>query len=70
MTLVEGEVYAILYDVDEYWYRALVESVINEEKVSDFCWIKYESEKQKFLIFLLCFTGIRSVPGLWWKCYR
>ena len=34
-TLVEGEVYAVLYDDGEWWYRGLVESVINSEKVRE-----------------------------------
>ncbi|XP_028405181.1 tudor domain-containing protein 7-like [Dendronephthya gigantea] len=32
VTLVEGDVVALFYEADEYWYRGLVETVINEEK--------------------------------------
>ena len=35
VTLVEGKVYAVLYDDGEWWYRGLVESVINSEKVRE-----------------------------------
>ena len=34
VTLVEGNVYAVLYDEDDWWYRGLVESVMNGEKVT------------------------------------
>ncbi|CAB4010147.1 Hypothetical predicted protein [Paramuricea clavata] len=32
VTLVKGNVYAVLYDKDDWWYRGFVESVITEEK--------------------------------------
>ena len=33
VTLVEGEVYAALFEEDERWYRGLVESLMNDDKV-------------------------------------
>ena len=34
VTLVEGNVYAVLYEQDDCWYRSVVESIISGDKVN------------------------------------